>query len=60
MKTTEIGGCEISYRYTNDLGDTVRQEMTASDRAYIAQQLQKVEEGTFSSGELKLRWNVVY
>lgn len=60
MKTTEIGDFEVSFRYTDDEGNTVRQELTAADRAYIARKLDDIEQGKFPSGNLTLHWNVVY
>lgn len=60
MKTTEIGDFEVSFRYTDDEGNTVRQELTAADRAYIKRKLEDIEQGKFPRGNLMLHWNVVY
>jgi len=60
MKTTEIGDFEVSFRYTDEQGNTVRQELTAADRAYIQRKLEDDEQGKVPSGELTLHWKVVY
>lgn len=60
MKTTEIGEFEVSFRYTDEQGNTVRQELTAADRAYIQRKLEDDEQGKVPSGELTLHWKVVY
>ena len=60
MKTTEIGDFEVSFRYTDEQGNTVRHELTAADRAYIQRKLEDDEQGKVPSGELTLHWKVVY
>lgn len=60
MRTTEIGGYDVAYRYTDDQGNTVRQELSASDRAYIARKLENDEQGKIPSGEFILHWKVQY
>ena len=60
MKTTEIGEFEVSFRYTDEQGNNVRQELTAADRAYIQRKLEDDEQGKVPSGELTLHWKVVY
>lgn len=60
MKTTEIGDFEVSFRYTDEADNTIRQELTAADRAYIARKLEDDEQGKVSSGDLTLHWKVVY
>lgn len=60
MKTTEIGDFDVSFRYTDEAGNTIRQELTAADRAYIARKLENDEQGKVASGDLTLHWKVVY
>lgn len=60
MRTTEIGEFEVSFRYTDEQGNTVRQDLTAADRAYIQRKLESDEHGKVSSGELILHWKVEY
>jgi len=60
MRTVEIGDYDVSYRYTDDQGNTVRQELSPADRAYIQRKLEDDEQGKIPSGELTLHWKVVY
>lgn len=60
MSTVEIGEYDVSYRYTDDQGNTVRQELSPADRAYIQRKLEDDEQGKIPSGELTLHWKVVY
>lgn len=61
MRTIEIGQDTVAYYYKDDQGDTVRQELQASDRAYITARIDKGEErGRTASGNLTLHWNVEY
>lgn len=60
MKTIEIGEFDVSFRYTDDQGNTIRQDLTPNDRAYIERKLEEDEQGKVPSGDLTLHWKVVY